>query len=551
MIFRIFKKDLEDYSNVLLKNGFEEASEYFSGKFYGDDNRRVDVKVKTNLSIRAIEAIESVADEKNDKLTKLDCIGSREILKNPNEAVIKSLKGFISTFHAFIKRDKIDGWLYQVNYGLEYLPYLIKSCEYKPANPVQERRASVSISFLYTSPNKDTKTKSIVLHREDVHNRSIVQILADNQLYKENVELKSKYEKNIEVFNEYSPLVGAQFVGLNNAFEDVSYTPKTINIEGHKLVNDQNFDDNNSVEQTTNVLFFSKYESSFDFSEEDEEDMRLDENGYEEVTIPYHPYIRVFDLKTHKSLWVVSGSIEKYKYDKNIHNKLILPDDHRDLIDVLVNESDVILEDIVSGKSGGTTILCKGNAGLGKTLTAEVYSEIVEKPVYSVHSGQLGTSPDNIDKILETVLERAEKWKAILLLDEADVYIRKRDNSMQHNAIVAAFLRRIERFDGIMFLTTNRSDDVDPAIISRCSAIIDYKNPDKESLFKIWKVLSENYSVKMSDTLIEELSNKYNELTGRDVKELLKLARRFIAQKDCKIDLELFRKCAMFRGIKF
>ena len=184
------------------------------------------------------------------------------------------------------------------------------------------------------------------------------------------------------------------------------------------------------------------------------------------------------------------------------------------------------------------------------SLTAEVYSEIVEKPVYSVHSGQLGTNPDDIDKRLETILNRASKWGAILLLDEADVYIRKRDNSMDHNAIVAAFLRKIERFEGIMFLTTNRSEDVDDAISSRCIAIIDYGYPEKEDLAKIWSVLSTNYDVSLNDEIIDHLVNTYSGVTGRDVKEILKLARKSISQKAVKIDKELFRKCTMFRGIK-
>jgi MoxR-like ATPase len=40
---------------------------------------------------------------------------------------------------------------------------------------------------------------------------------------------------------------------------------------------------------------------------------------------------------------------------------------------------DVLMDDIVAGKSGGTTVLCAGPPGVGKTLTAEVYSEIIRR----------------------------------------------------------------------------------------------------------------------------------------------------------------------------
>ena len=85
--------------------------------------------------------------------------------------------------------------------------------------------------------------------------------------------------------------------------------------------------------------------------------------------------------------------------------------------------------------------MCYGAPGLGKTLTAEVYSELVKLPLYRVHAGQLGIEIETLASSLEqSVLRRAERWGAVLLIDEADVYIRARDNDIHHNAVVAAFL---------------------------------------------------------------------------------------------------------------
>jgi SpoVK/Ycf46/Vps4 family AAA+-type ATPase len=228
----------------------------------------------------------------------------------------------------------------------------------------------------------------------------------------------------------------------------------------------------------------------------------------------------------------------------------VLPQDHRDLIDILTADMGVLLEDIVEGKSGGTTILCKGAPGLGKTLTAEVYAEVVGKPLYRVHSGQLGISAESVEANLSTILRRAARWGAILLLDEADVYIRQRDNDLQHNAIVAEFLRTLEYFSGLLFMTTNRTDDIDDAIVSRCIAIIKYEMPSREDMVRLWKTLSTQFQVELSDEMIKTLTNRFPETSGRDIKELLKLTAKFCRSKDIPYSEDAFRQCAMFRGIK-
>jgi hypothetical protein len=46
----------------------------------------------------------------------------------------------------------------------------------------------------------------------------------------------------------------------------------------------------------------------------------------------------------------------------------------------------------------------------------------------------------------------------VLLLDEADVFMQSRDSkSLERNKLVAIFLRLLEYFEGILFLTTNVS----------------------------------------------------------------------------------------------
>jgi SpoVK/Ycf46/Vps4 family AAA+-type ATPase len=108
-----------------------------------------------------------------------------------------------------------------------------------------------------------------------------------------------------------------------------------------------------------------------------------------------------------------------------------------------------------------------GNPGCGKTLTAEAVSEVTKRPLYPVSAGELGTEPEKVDQQLTSILEISHKWSAILLLDEADVFLQERDaKDVARNALVSIFLRQLEYYQGILILTTNRIANCDPAFES-------------------------------------------------------------------------------------
>ncbi|KAK3941752.1 P-loop containing nucleoside triphosphate hydrolase protein [Diplogelasinospora grovesii] len=106
--------------------------------------------------------------------------------------------------------------------------------------------------------------------------------------------------------------------------------------------------------------------------------------------------------------------------------------------------------------------------GVGKTLTAEVVAEIAHRPLYVISSGELGETSSSVQARLMRAMELAETWKAVVLLDEADVFLAERDDdSLSRNAITSIFLRHLEYYQGILLLTTNRLDSFDEAFQSR------------------------------------------------------------------------------------
>ena len=137
-----------------------------------------------------------------------------------------------------------------------------------------------------------------------------------------------------------------------------------------------------------------------------------------------------------------------------------------------------------------------------------------------------------------------------MLIDEADVFIRERGDDIQQNAIVAAFLQTLEYYSGLLFMTTNRSSDVDDAILSRCVAVVKYEHPEYESRRRIWAVLSQQMKIELSQELIDQLAEHFNKrVSGRDILKLLDLASRYAKIKNEPFTMDLFKRCAIFKGM--
>lgn len=69
----------------------------------------------------------------------------------------------------------------------------------------------------------------------------------------------------------------------------------------------------------------------------------------------------------------------------------------------------------------------------------------VKKPLYVVGSGDLGTTARELDMELTRIFSAATKWGAVVLIDEADVFLEKRSlHDLHRNAMVAVFLRQLE-----------------------------------------------------------------------------------------------------------
>ncbi|TVY82365.1 ATPase family AAA domain-containing protein 3B [Lachnellula suecica] len=143
--------------------------------------------------------------------------------------------------------------------------------------------------------------------------------------------------------------------------------------------------------------------------------------------------------------------------------------------------------DLIKGKGEGQVILLHGPPGTGKTLTAESVAEFTKRPLLAITAADLGHQPAMLEKSLLTFFRDANEWGAIVLLDEADVYLERRSiQDLTRNSIVSIFLRALDYFKGILFLTSNRVGSFDEAFMSRIHVQIGYDPLDEDARRNIW-----------------------------------------------------------------
>jgi SpoVK/Ycf46/Vps4 family AAA+-type ATPase len=147
-----------------------------------------------------------------------------------------------------------------------------------------------------------------------------------------------------------------------------------------------------------------------------------------------------------------------------------------------------------------------------------------------VTCGDLGTYPYELEANLRDIFKDATTWNAILLLDEADIFLQVRDyKDVKRNALVSVFLRELEYFDGILFLTTNRIGSIDEAFRSRIHVTLGLPILDQDSRREIWKIFIKDLSGRHRDSrkdLLRHVNEKLSKsaLNGRQIRNCVRTA---------------------------
>ncbi|KAK8034124.1 hypothetical protein PG993_009119 [Apiospora rasikravindrae] len=169
----------------------------------------------------------------------------------------------------------------------------------------------------------------------------------------------------------------------------------------------------------------------------------------------------------------------------------------------------------------------RGSGGVGKTATAEAVALKFQRPLFVITCGDLGFTPQGVESSLSEIFRLAHLWNCILLLDEADVFLSQRENnSLKRNALVSVFLRVLEYYNGILFLTTNRVGTLDEAFKSRVHLSLYYPALDKAQTQDI---------IRMNLDRLRTIEEQRAKITGR--------MPLFIEEKDiCNFSAQHFEK---------
>ena len=180
-------------------------------------------------------------------------------------------------------------------------------------------------------------------------------------------------------------------------------------------------------------------------------------------------------------------------------------------------------ETIHHGKA--ITALFHGEPGVGKTMAAEAIASELGLNLYPVKipaivSCYVGETSKNLKKIFDA----AKDAEAVLLFDEADALFSARLEGGSHHAIYInqqtdTLLQEIERFDGIVILTSNMPERLDKAFMRRIRHHLEFSFPSASARREIWKHHFPKGAPLSKDIDFDSLGKNY-ELSGGIIRNI-------------------------------
>lgn len=144
----------------------------------------------------------------------------------------------------------------------------------------------------------------------------------------------------------------------------------------------------------------------------------------------------------------------------------------------------------------GVVVLFDGPPGTGKTLACEVLAAELGQPIQRIHMAQIVSKwVGETEKHIQKIFKEARSTRAVLLFDEADALFGSRvsdvssANDRYANMETNQLLSEIERYDGVVFLTSNLETNIDPAFKRRIHYRVTFEEPEAEERTAIWRRL--------------------------------------------------------------
>jgi hypothetical protein len=174
----------------------------------------------------------------------------------------------------------------------------------------------------------------------------------------------------------------------------------------------------------------------------------------------------------------------------------------------------------------GITAMFAGPSGTGKTMAAQVMARSLDLTLLRVDlAGVMNKYIGETEKRLKQVFDVCERANVMLLFDEADALFGQRTQVKDAhdrfaNIEIDYLLQRMEQFEGIAILATNRKGDLDKAFLRRLRFILDFFPPGPAERRALWQRALQARSPSGEEILEhmdwDFLANKLN-MTGADI----------------------------------
>ena len=174
----------------------------------------------------------------------------------------------------------------------------------------------------------------------------------------------------------------------------------------------------------------------------------------------------------------------------------------------------------------GLCSLFHGVPGTGKTMAAQVIANVLGLDLYRIDLSQLVSKYiGETEKNISMLFKNANNINAILFFDEADSLFAKRSevkssNDKYANLETAYLLQKIEDYEGITILATNYANNIDDAFKRRIRFMIEFKLPNAEIRYKLWKSILPKEAKADQNIDFEFFANEF-ELSPSSIKEIL------------------------------
>ncbi len=147
-------------------------------------------------------------------------------------------------------------------------------------------------------------------------------------------------------------------------------------------------------------------------------------------------------------------------------------------------------------------ICCYGPAGTGKTAWAKWLAEQADLPLLQLNgSDLLDPYVGGTEQKIAHAFNKAKENNMLLVLDEVDSFLFDREgaNRSWERSMVNEMLTQIEKFDGLLVVSTNLMDSLDPAVLRRFDLKLKFDYLTQTQVCELAKCQAENLGIALNE----------------------------------------------------